>query len=262
MYWIHDINPEILHIYGPFALRWYPLAYIAGLAVAYWGFMRLSKKGYLNMTRKEVDDLWFFLGLGVLAGGRIGYILFYDFSAYIKAPVSIFKVWQGGMSFHGGFIGVMIATFIFSRMRKIRLSDILGAEALLAPAGLFFGRIANFVNGELWGRPTDGSWGVIFPEAGPLPRHPTQLYEACLEGVALFLILFFIFKKTGKLKYMGPVFGVTYGIFRIIIEFFRIPDPQLGYLLWGFLTMGQVLSLVMIIFSLFVFVKIKGGDYE
>ncbi len=253
MIWVHDINPVILHIWGPLALRWYPIAYLLGFLAAYLGMILLSRKGLLPFTRRDVDDLVFYAALGVIIGGRLGYVLFYDLKAFLSHPLAILKVYEGGMSFHGGFIGVLLAAWLFVRQKKHGLWTVLGSMALFAPVGLFFGRIANFINGELWGKPTDGSWGVIFPMAGISPRHPSQLYEALLEGALLFVILMLTLRKTKNIPLMGPLFGIFYGLFRFLVEFCREPDIQLGYLLWGWVTMGQVLSLFVILFSLFVY---------
>ena len=250
MIWEHSINPVILQIWGPLALRWYPVAYLLGFAAGYLGLRILSRKGVIPFDRKTVDDLIFDAALGVIIGGRIGYVLFYGLSSFLASPLSLFKVNEGGMSFHGGLIGVIVAAIFFSKRKHFDLWTVLGSLALLAPAGLFFGRIANFINGELWGKPTDGSWGVVFPLAGISPRHPTQLYEAFLEGVLLFLILFFVLKKTRNIRLTGPLFGVGYGVFRFVVEFFREPDAHMGYLAWGWLTMGQLLSLFVILFSI------------
>jgi phosphatidylglycerol:prolipoprotein diacylglycerol transferase len=258
--WEHDINPVILHIWGPLALRWYPIAYLLGFLAAYLGMRLLARRGLLPFTRHDVDDLVFEAALGVIIGGRLGYVLFYDLKAFLADPLDILKVYEGGMSFHGGFIGVLIAAWLFARKRRRDPWTVLGSLALFAPMGLFFGRIANFINGELWGKPTDGSWGVIFPMAGISPRHPSQLYEALLEGVLLFIILLFTLKKTRNVPLLGPLFGIFYGLFRFIVEFWREPDIQIGYLLWGWVTMGQVLSLAVILFSLgvyMVFIKKK-----
>ena len=254
MIWEHDLNPVILHIWGPVALRWYPIAYLLGFLAAYLGMRLLARKGLLPFTRRNVDDLVFEAAMGVIIGGRLGYILFYDLKAYLAHPLDIIKVYEGGMSFHGGFIGVLIAAWLFARKRHRDIWTVLGSLALFAPVGLFFGRIANFINGELWGKPTDGSWGVIFPMAGISPRHPSQLYEALLEGVILFLILLIVLRKTRNVTLTGPLFGVFYGFFRFLVEFYREPDIQIGYLLWGWVTMGQVLSLFVILFSLVIYI--------
>ncbi|HDS02290.1 MAG TPA: prolipoprotein diacylglyceryl transferase [Firmicutes bacterium] len=264
MIWEHSINPVILQIWGPLALRWYPVAYILGFAVGYLGLRILSGKGIIPFDRKTVDDLIFDAALGVIIGGRLGYVLFYGLSDFLASPLFLFKVNEGGMSFHGGLLGVMVAAFLFSKRKHYDFWTVLGSLAFLAPAGLFFGRIANFINGELWGKPTDGSWGVIFPLAGITPRHPTQLYEAFLEGILLFLILLFVLKKTRNIRLSGPLFGAVYGVFRFFVEFYREPDAHIGYLLWGWVTMGQILSLFVILLSVamyYIFIKDKEKRY-
>ncbi|TYB31601.1 MAG: prolipoprotein diacylglyceryl transferase [Candidatus Mcinerneyibacterium aminivorans] len=257
MIWVHNINPVILHIYKNIAIRWYPLAYILGFIAAFIWIHYLIKNNYLDLNKKELDDFIFYLFLGVLLGGRIFYMIFYQFELLLKKPFELFMVWHGGMSFHGGFIGILFFTYLFSKKYNKNLWKLYGSLAVVAPVGLFFGRIANFINGELWGKPTNGEWGIIFPEAGPLPRHPSQLYEAFLEGLILFIILFIIFKSTRKLKYLGPYFGMGYSTFRIIVELFREPDRQLGYLILKPITMGQILSLIMFLFSVYIFYIIR-----
>ena len=190
--------------------------------------------------------------LGIILGGRLGYVLFYNFDAYLSDPLQIFAVWNGGMAFHGGFLGVTLAMILFARARSINILSMFDLVALAAPFGLFFGRIANFINSELWGRTTDLPWGVIFPNAGPEPRHPSQLYEAALEGVAIFIILRILSHSTGALKRPGTVagsFAILYGIFRSLVELVRLPDSQIGYLSGG-TTMGMWLSAPMILAGL------------
>ena len=244
-----SIDPVLVHI-GPLPIRWYALSYVAGLFLGWWYILRLNKRSEV-MTRDQVDDLFVWVALGVLLGGRIGYVLFYGGSAYFKHPLEMLEVWKGGMSFHGGLLGVIIALVAFSRLRKInflKLSDLL---ACTAPIGLFLGRLANFVNGELWGRPTLAPWGVIFPNAGDFPRHPSQIYEALMEGVLLFSLLAYLFFLTGTRKRPGQlagVFLVGYGLARFLVEFVREPDAGM---IMG-LTRGQVLSLPMIAIGLYL----------
>jgi phosphatidylglycerol:prolipoprotein diacylglycerol transferase len=242
------IDPIAIQI-GPLAIHWYALAYIAGLLIG-WRYIL----GYINkppyvMTRAQVDDLLFWATLGVILGGRTGYVLFYNFDFYAAHPIDILKVWQGGMSFHGGMLGVIIAVFAFARHRGISFLGVIDAVAAAAPIGLFFGRIANFINGELFGRVTDVPWAMVFPRGGPEPRHPSQLYEAGMEGIILFLILLSLSRKESLRSRPGVVGGTFlagYGICRIIGEFFRQPDAQLGYLEFG-ATMGQLLSIPMVL---------------
>ncbi len=242
------IDPVAIAI-GPLAIRWYALAYIAGLIIGWrYTLSYISKPPYV-MTRNQVDDLLFWATLGVILGGRTGYVLFYNLDFYMEHPSHILKVWEGGMSFHGGMLGVIIAVFWFARSRGISFLGVVDAVAAAAPIGLFFGRIANFINGELFGRPTDLPWGMVFPRGGPEPRHPSQLYEAGLEGIVLFCVLFALSRSEKMRSHTGVVGGVFlagYGICRIIVEFFRQPDQQLGYLIFG-ATMGQLLSVPMVL---------------
>ncbi|MEQ9143647.1 MAG: prolipoprotein diacylglyceryl transferase [Parvibaculaceae bacterium] len=251
-----DIDPVLIQI-GPFAIRWYALAYIAGLVLGWRYLMRLADTndiwpGKPPFTREQADDLLLWAALGVILGGRLGYVLFYNAGFYFSHPGEIFAVWNGGMSFHGGFLGVVVATYLFARRQNIRLWSLADGVAAVAPIGLFFGRIANFINGELWGRTTDVTWGVIFPTGGPLPRHPSQLYEAALEGLVLFAVLRFLTHHTNVLARPGIVAGTFiagYGVSRIIVEFFREPDAHIGYLV-GPVTQGMVLSLPMVLAGL------------
>ena len=190
-----------------------------------------------------MDDFVTWAMLGVVAGARLGYILFYDLDAYRADPMEILRVWNGGMSFHGGLLGVMLASFLWSKKQGKRFLDVLDFVAPLVPLGLFCGRIGNFINGELWGRISDVEWAMVFPGAGELPRHPTQLYEAGLEGLLLFLVLWTYSRKPRPLGAVSGLFAVGYSLARITVEFFRMPDPQMGYLYGGWLTMGQVLCL-------------------
>jgi len=195
------------------------------------------------MSKRDVDDLLFWATLGVILGGRLGYVAFYNLDYYLDNPANILKVWQGGMAFHGGFMGVIVAIILFARKRGISILAVLDAAAVATPIGLFFGRIANFINGELFGRTTDVAWGMVFPHGGPLPRHPSQLYEAALEGLILFVILY-VLSRNAFVRHrpgiLGGAFVAGYGISRIIVEFFRQPDAQLGFLA-GVVPMGQVI---------------------
>lgn len=235
---------------GPLPVRWYALAYLAGFLLAWRYCLWLTRAG--TDTRPNAADIDDFISpavLGVILGGRLGYVLFYNLPHYLNNPVEIFMPWLGGMSFHGGALGVILAMYIFARLRKIeflRLSDVVCAGV---PIGLCFGRIANFINGELFGRVTDLPWGVRFPHGGGVPRHPSQLYESALEGVVLFLILFVMIRMPAVRERPGIVAGsflAIYGLFRALIELVRVPDEQIGYL-WGMITMGQVLCLPMIV---------------
>jgi phosphatidylglycerol:prolipoprotein diacylglycerol transferase len=200
-----------------------------------------------SMTVPQVDDFFLWSVLGVVAGGRLGYVLFYKPLYYLGHPLDIFRLWDGGMSFHGGFLGVVVACILFGRKIGTTLDRMLDLGAASVPVGLGLGRVANFINGELWGRVTDLPWGMVFRQTGDgLPRHPSQLYEAALEGVALFVIVWLFSAKPRPTMAVSGVFALAYGIFRFLVEFVRQPDPQLGYLAFGWLTMGQVLSLPLI----------------
>ena len=242
------INPILVHI-GPLAVRWYALAYIVGI-LAGWIYARaiISSprlwNGAAPLTVVDFDDFVIWITLGIILGGRIGYVLFYNLPLFAEHPLQIFQLWNGGMSFHGGFLGCTIAIVAFALKRKIPVFSLGDLTTAVTPIGLCLGRLANFVNGELWGRPTDVPWAMIFPTGGPIPRHPSQLYEAALEGIVLFVVLN-ILVRLGALKRPGVItgsFAIGYSLARITCEFFREPDPQLGFL-WGGLTMGMLLCI-------------------
>ncbi len=242
------INPVLIHI-GPLAVRWYALAYIVGI-IAGWFYARAiiaSERlwgGPAPFTVVDFDDFVIWITLGIILGGRTGYVLFYNLPLFLSHPIEILKLWNGGMSFHGGVAGCLVAIILFSLKRGIPMLPLGDVIAAVAPIGLLLGRLANFINGELWGRPTDVPWAMIFPNGGPIPRHPSQLYEAALEGVVLFIVLG-VLMRTGALKRPGVVtgaFALGYGAARIICELFREPDAQLGFL-WGGLTMGMLLCI-------------------
>jgi phosphatidylglycerol:prolipoprotein diacylglycerol transferase len=240
---------------GPFAIRWYALAYIGGIVLGWLYARRIIRNGRLwggkaPFTVLDFDDFILWVTLGIILGGRTGYVLFYNLDFFMSHPLDIFKLWTGGMSFHGGFMGCVIAVLLFGWKRGIPVLSLGDVTCAVGPIGLFLGRLANFVNSELWGRPADPSlpWAMVFPNGGPLPRHPSQLYEAGLEGVVLFIVLALLI-RAGALKRPGLIIGAfatCYGLARITGEFFREPDPQLGFL-WGGLTMGMLLSVPMII---------------
>ena len=244
------IDPVLIEI-GPFAIRWYALSYILGLVLA-WRYCRaLTKRPPQAMTAEAFDDFLLWATLGVVLGGRLGYVVFYQPGFFLEHPGRIFALWQGGMSFHGGLIGVLVAIGLFARKRGLHyftVADIVGAAT---PIGLFLGRVANFINGELFGRPSDVPWAMVFPHGGPAPRHPSQLYEAGLEGLLLFAVLYGLV-RLGWLERTGAISGcflIGYGLARGFVELFREPDAHLGFL-FGFVTMGQLLSLPLILAGL------------
>ena len=246
------IDPVALSL-GPIQIHWYGLMYLLGFSGAWWlGRLRADRFGW---TAVEVEDLLFYGAIGVIVGGRLGYSLFYDLPALIDNPLNLFKVWQGGMSFHGGLLGVVIAFGFFARATGKSYFSISDFIVPMVPVGLFFGRIGNFINGELWGKVSDVPWAMIFPNAGPLARHPSQLYEAMLEGVLLFLILWIYSAKPKPPGAVSGLFLLGYGFFRFVVEFVRVPDQQYGYLLLDWITMGQILSLPMIMIGLFITVR-------
>ncbi len=253
-----EIDPVIFSI-GPIAVHWYGLGYVIGILFAWWYAKKLISKPRLwanntpPMKPIDLDDFVLWAALGVVLGGRIGYILFYDFAKYIANPLDIFKVWEGGMSFHGGMLGTTLAMVLFARSRKINISSMLDTVAAGVPVGLGLVRVANFINSELWGRETDVPWGMVFPTGGLVVRHPSQLYEAALEGIVLFAVLavlIFYGRKLKSPRFISGTFVALYGLSRIFVEFFREPDAQLGYLFGGWLTMGMVLSIPMVIIGL------------
>ena len=240
---------------GPIAIRWYALAYIGGIVLGWIYARSLVKKerlwgGPAPITLVQLDDFILWVTIGIIVGGRTGYVLFYNPAFFIQHPAEIFQLWNGGMSFHGGFLGCVAAVMLFARKNEISILSLGDITTAVAPIGILLGRIANFINSELWGRPADSSvpWAMVFPNGGPLPRHPSQLYEAGLEGILLFAVLA-VMVRMGALKRPGLILGsfiAIYGLARITSEFFREPDPQLGFL-WGGLTMGMLLSVPMII---------------
>ena len=241
--------------FGPIVIRWYALAYIGGIVLGWIYARSLVKKerlwgGPVPITLLQLDDFILWVTIGIIVGGRTGYVLFYNPVFFIQHPAEIFQLWNGGMSFHGGFLGCVAAVMLFARKNDISILSLGDITTAVGPIGLFLGRLANFINSELWGRTADSSvpWAMVFPNGGPLPRHPSQLYEAGLEGMLLFAILA-VMVRMGALKRPGLILGsfiAIYGLARITAEFFREPDPQLGFL-WGGLTMGMLLSVPMII---------------
>jgi len=255
-----QIDPALLE-FGPIVIRWYALAYIVGLVVGWRMMRRLVARSPAVATPVQVDDFLTWATLAVVIGGRAGYVLFYQFGNFLANPLSIVAVWEGGMSFHGGMAGVAIATWWFCHRHKIPLLGFADRVAVVAPVGLFLGRLANFVNGELWGRvaSADLPWAMVFPHAGPFPRHPSQLYQAALEGLVLFAVMMVLVRKDAIRARTGLLTGVFlagYAIARIIGELFREPDAFLGFLAFGS-TMGQVLSLPMLAAGLFLIARAK-----
>ncbi|MGB3836942.1 prolipoprotein diacylglyceryl transferase [Castellaniella sp.] len=248
------INPIALQL-GPVAIHWYGLMYLAGFALAWLlGRWRIQHHpGELNL--RDLEDIIFYGVLGVVLGGRLGYVVFYKFDDYLAHPLSIFYVWQGGMSFHGGLLGVIVAMLIFARKRGQPLLAIGDFIAPLIPLGLAAGRLGNFINGELWGRPTDLPWGMVFPGSGDgIARHPSQLYEMGLEGFALFALVWWFARKPRPMGQISAVFLMGYGTFRFLVEFTREPDAFLGLLMGG-LSMGQILSVPMVLIGLWLFLR-------
>jgi phosphatidylglycerol---prolipoprotein diacylglyceryl transferase len=263
---IGSVHPQI---------HWYGIMYLIAFVAAWWLGQRRVRAGRLpGVNEQAYGDLVFYCALGVVLGGRLGYILFYDLPAYLAEPLQVFKIWQGGMSFHGGLLGVVAAAWWWSRQHKLHLFDTVDFLAPLVPPGLGFGRLGNFINGELWGKPTEAGWGVVFPSApefrnwtleqiqtqfasGALDqyaRHPSQLYQAGLEGLVMFVVLWWYSRKPRPRYAVSGLFALLYGCFRFLVEFVRVPDAQIGdhgYLAFGWLTMGQVLSVPLILLGLF-----------
>jgi len=261
-----DIDPIAFSI-GPLAIHWYGLAYVVGIMLGWFYARRLAGNDSLwpgnasPITKAQLDDFVVWAALGIVLGGRIGYILFYDMQAVIESPIRAIQIWNGGMSFHGGITGTTLAMILFARKNSIPIWSLFDIVAGVVPIGLFFGRIANFINGELWGRLADVPWAVVFPSGGPFARHPSQLYEAGLEGIVLLSVLALLIYGFRALKSPGLISGVFvcgYALSRIFVEFFREPDAQLGYLLGtGWLTMGMVLSFPMILLGLWAILRAR-----
>ena len=251
------LSPVALDL-GVLQIRWYSLAYISGILIGWWYLLKLIDRPGAPMARRHADDMVFYATLGILIGGRLAYVLFYQ-PQILRHPLDVFKLWQGGMSFHGGVLGVTCGIILLARKNKLNWLRIHDYVACCVPFGLFFGRLANFVNGELWGRPTDVPWAMIFPRAGDLPRHPSQLYEASLEGILLFAVLWFMFWKTDARYQPGKLVGtflVGYGLCRFSMEWFREPDAGLEHLSWG-LTMGQTLTVPMLVGGIYLIATAK-----
>ena len=251
-----DISPIAFSI-GPLAIRWYSLAYLFGIAAAWVLVLRNVKKYNLPFTKQNIEDLAFYIILGVILGGRLGYVIFYGGDTFWRNPLHILEIWKGGMSFHGGIAGVILAIWLFARKYKYKFLQVADLVALYTPIGIFFGRIANFINDELWGRVTDVPWAVRFPKGGYLPRHPSQLYEAFFEGLVMLVVLNLLWRKQWvreRTGFIAAMFALMYGSFRIFMEQFREPDAQLGFY-FGSVTMGQMLSVPLILAALYVLFK-------
>ena len=268
MIFLHQIDPVAVSL-GPLRVHWYGLMYLLGFLLAWWLGRRRIRAGRLpGVDEDGFGDLLFYGLIGVIVGGRLGSVLFYDFNTYLQNPLQVLKVWEGGMSFHGGLIGVLVAAWLWSRRHRRHFFDTMDFLAPLVPPGLGFGRIGNYIGGELWGKYTRGDWGVVFPSGLPEPyrsldpvalkaqfdagaldafaRHPSQLYQAFLEGLVLFCVLWWYSAKPRPRYAVSGLFALLYGSFRFLVEFVRMPDAHLGYLAFGWLTMGQVLSLPLV----------------
>ena len=274
MIFLHQIDPVAVSL-GPLRVHWYGLMYLLGFLLAWWLGRRRIRAGRLpGVDEDGFGDLLFYGLIGVIVGGRLGSVLFYDFNTYLQNPLQVLKVWEGGMSFHGGLIGVLVAAWLWSRRHRRHFFDTMDFLAPLVPPGLGFGRIGNYIGGELWGKYTRGDWGVVFPSGLPEPyrsldpvalkaqfeagaldayaRHPSQLYQAVLEGLVLFCVLWWFSAKPRPRYAVSGLFALLYGGFRFLVEFVRVPDAHLGYLAFGWLTMGQVLSLPLVVLGLFL----------
>ncbi|MDW6022316.1 prolipoprotein diacylglyceryl transferase [Mesorhizobium sp. BAC0120] len=260
-----NIDPVLIRI-GPLAIHWYGVGYIVGILFGWWyskrlvADTRLWPEGRSPMRPEDIDDFLVWAAIGIVLGGRTGYVLFYDLPRFLARPQDIIAVWQGGMSFHGGLLGTILAMILFAWRRKIPVWSLFDVISCGVPVGLGLVRIANFINSELWGKPTSVPWAVEFPNGGPFPRHPSQIYEALLEGLVLFLVLRLLTHRLLKLGSPGFVSGffvMGYGMARIFVEFFREPDQQIGYLFGGWLTMGMLLSTPMVLIGLWAVLTAK-----
>ncbi|WP_156185790.1 prolipoprotein diacylglyceryl transferase [Silvibacterium bohemicum] len=258
-YWVDNLNPWIVHFYGGFGIRWYGASYVAGFLIAAWMFSRWARRGRLPLSADQVPTLMLYLSAGVIVGGRVGYCIFYDLHDVMHDPLEVFAVWHGGMASHGGILGLVLALWLFATRFRIDPLRLLDAAAAVGPLGIALGRIANFINGELWGRPTTVVWAVIFPEA-PLiggvnvPRHPSQIYAALIEGLMVFFIAQWTYAKTKRPGLTTAAVCVAYGVGRFIDEFWR--EPDLGQpVYWGWMSKGQLLTIPMIAFGIILFIR-------
>lgn len=247
-----NIDPVAISV-GPLQIHWYGIMYLLAFAAAWFLAWKRAARQDSPLQKSQVEDLIVYGALGVVLGGRFGYVIFYNFEAWMRDPLWLFRVWEGGMSFHGGLLGVILAIFLYCRRVKVSFYSTLDFVAPLVPLGLGFGRLGNFIGQELWGRATDVSWGMVFPrDPEQLVRHPSQLYQALLEGLALFLIVFWFSRKPRPRLAVGSVFLIFYGVFRFAIEFVRQPDDHIKELIFGWMTRGQLLTIPMVLFGLFV----------
>ena len=259
----HNLDPFLIN-FGFLAIRWYSLAYIFGIIIGWWYGKKIISHFLKNFRFKfnvnHFDDLITYIIISLVIGGRLGYIIFYNLEYYLSNPIDVLKIWEGGMSFHGALIGIILSTYFFSKSRNISVLFLLDIVACVSPIGIFFGRIANFINSELVGKVTNVYWSVVFPSVDMMPRHPSQLYEAALEGLVLFLILnILVFRQKYKVGTCSFIFLICYGVFRIISEIFREPDAQLGYFI-NFLSMGSILSIAMILSGLIIVNVLKKNE--
>lgn len=243
-----DIDPVAVSL-GPVAIHWYGLMYLIGFVAGWWLGVLRARRPDSGWQTTEIGDLLFYVALGVILGGRVGYILFYNFGLFLDDPLMLLRVWQGGMSFHGGLLGVLLAMWLYGRKTGRSFFQVTDFMAPFVPIGLGAGRIGNFINGELWGAPTDLPWGMVFPFVDDQPRHPSMLYEALLEGLVLFVVLWLYSSKPRPTRAVSGMFLLGYGVFRFAVEFVREPDAHIGYLAMQWLTMGHLLSAPMIVFG-------------
>lgn len=248
-----NIDPVAISI-GPLSIHWYGLMYLVGFAGAYFLMNYRASKPNSGWNKEEVSDLLFYSAMGVILGGRFGYVLFYNFDKFLDDPLWLFAVWEGGMSFHGGLLGVLAAVYFFGRRYGKSFYTITDFGAPVVPIGLMTGRLGNFIGGELWGRVSDVPWAMVFPKGGPLARHPSQLYEMALEGIVLFIILWLYSRKPRPAMAVSGLFLIGYGTFRFLVEFVREPDSHIGFDILGWMTRGQLLCVPMILFGTFLVV--------
>ncbi len=259
MLYAPQIDPIAIQL-GPLAIRWYGLMYLLGFLAAWWLGRRRARRDGSGWSDAQVDDLIFYAALGVILGGRVGYVLFYGFEQLLADPLYLLRIWEGGMSFHGGLLGVLVAAWLFGRKHGFGFFGVTDFVAPLVPIGLGAGRVGNFVNGELWGRVSDVPWAMVFAHAGPLPRHPSQLYEALLEGLVLFVLLWLYSARPRPRMAVSGLFLLGYGTARTAVEFAREPDAHLGYLAGDWLTMGMLLSLPMVLAGAVMMALAYRGD--